>query len=228
MATRTSTATLADLKKRVRERADMVDSEFVDDTEGDSELVRLIQQSYRKLYNLVVSSFSDFYVEDPVEFTISSGNTYDLDTDFYKLVGVDYSSGGRWVVVPPFNFNNRNVSNSRIQRGVHSTLRYRLMGSVLRFIPTDNATGTYRYWYIKKPNVPVDDSDTIEGYNGWDEFVVIDAAIKCKDKEESDIRYLVAELEQLKNDIIMHAQSRDEGESQSVQDVQQYDEDFYF
>lgn len=223
MATQTSTVTLEDLKKRVLERADMVNSNFIDDTSGDSELVRYIQQSYRKLYNLVITSFSDWYVEDPVEFTVASGeNTYTLGDTFYKLVGVDfYLSNSRWIEVRPFNFNERNrlgLGTASLP-GYHRTIRYRLMGNKLRFIPIDNAAGTYRYWYVAKPSVPESDSDTIEGYNGWDEYVILDAAIKCKDKEESDVRLLVSEREQLKEEILINAKSRDESGTDKITDV---------
>lgn len=221
MATQTSTVTLSELKSRVLERADMVNSSFIDDTSGDSELVRYIQQSYRKLYNLVITSFSDWFVEDPVEFEITSGNTYTLDTDFYKLVGVDfYLSNSRWVEVRSFNFNERNrLGLTPNMPGFHKVIRYRLMGNKLRFIPSDSCTGTYRYWYVAKPSVPVSDADTIEGYNGWDEYVVIDAAIKCKDKEESDVRLLVAERAKLEEEILINARSRDESGTDRVTDV---------
>lgn len=219
MATQISTATLANLKKRVLERADMQNSYFVDDTAGDSELVRYIQLSYRKLYNKILSAFSDWYAEDPVEFTISSGNTYTVDQDFYKLLGVDFKLNGLWVEIRPFNFSQRNIPFTIDRNGYHPNIRYRLMGSKLRFIPTDEATGTYRYWYIAKPNIPTELTDTIDGENGWDEYVVCDAAAKCLAKEESDASYLLAERDQWLEDIMIHASNRDEGGTETVEDV---------
>lgn len=215
MPTQVSTATLSELRTRVRERADMVDSDFV----TDSELNTYIQQSYRKLYNLIVTTFSDWYVEDPVEFTISSGNEYTLPATFYKLIAVDFKLNGSWIEVKRYTMTERNRRTSGAFRVFHPTIMYRLMNNKLRFIPTDNATGTYRYWAVNKPNVPTADSDTIEGENGWDEFVVLDAAIKCLNKEESDVSLLVLEQQQVKEDILINANSYDEGGSERVEDV---------
>jgi len=215
MPTQVSTATLSDLRTRVRERADMVDSDFV----TDSELTTYIQLSYRKLYNLVVTTFSDWYVEDPVEFTISSGNTYTLPSTFYKLVAVDFLLNGRWIEVRRYTMTERNRQTSGAFRTFHPSIMYRLMNNKLRFIPTDNALGTYRYWAVNKPSIPVDDADTIEGENGWDEFVVLDAAIKCLNKEESDVSVLLLEQNQIKEDILINANSYDEGGSERVQDI---------
>ena len=231
MATDSSIVTLAELKKRVLERADMVNSDFIDDTEGNSELVRYIQQSYRALYNIIINAFADFYVEDPVEFTLSPGeSTYTLPSDFYRLVGVDFETNGNWQEIKVFNFNERNRTNNVWRRGFVRSIRYRLMGNKLRFTPTDQADGKYRYWYIKKPEVPVDDTDTIDGFNGWDEYVVVDAAMKCLDKEESDYQLLLIEREQLKNDIMSNAGTRDESGVQTVQDVNNsydYEDEFF-
>lgn len=219
MATQVSTETLANLRLRVREQADMVNSDFV----SEEELTRYIQQSYRKLYNLVITAFGDWYTQDPVSFTISSGNEYTLDTDFYKLVGVDHDYNGNWVEIRSFNFNERNKRNSApTAYGYHPILRYRLIGDKLRFIPTDQATGDFRYWYIPKPNVPVDDTDTIEGYNGWDQYIVLDAAIKCLVKEETDVTELMQERAQAEQDILINAQTRDEGDTETVEDVSSY------
>lgn len=226
MATQTSTATLAELRTRVRQRADMVDSDFV----TDAELNTYIQQSYRKLYNLVVTTFSDWYVDDPVEFSITSGNTFTLPATFYKLIAVDFKLNGKWIEVPRFNINERNRQTAGRFRIFHPTIKYRLMNNKLRFIPTDDATGDYRYWAVSKPSVPTDDADTIEGENGWDEFVVLDSAIKCLNKEETDATMLIMEQQQIKEDILINANSYDEGGSERVEDIHagSYDDEDLF
>lgn len=229
MATAVSTVTLAELKKRVREHADMVDSDFVSDESGDSELTRFIQQSYRKLYNKVVETFSDWYAEDPLEFTISSGNSYTLPDNFYKLSGVDFKvNNGKWVALQPFNFARRNMERTGLRWSPR--IRYRLRGRKLLFIPTDDCEGDYRVWFIAKPTIPVDDTDEIEGENGWDEYVVLDAAIKCLLKEESDARGLMALRDEVYESIIINASTADEGGSETITDVhaEEYDEDLYY
>lgn len=219
--------TLAQLKTKVRERADMVYSKFV----GDDELAGYISNSYAKFYDLVTSSYVDDYVNDPFSFTISSGNSYTFTEaeNFYKLVGVDFYDGGQWTEVRNFNFNQRNVSNTGFYiNRYHSKLRYKLMGSKqLIFIPTDDATGTYRYWGIPKASPLEDDADEMDGYNGWEEWIVWDSAIKCLVKEESDISVHMAERAKLEQDILVAAKTRDTGECERITDVYAGDIDYY-
>lgn len=63
--------------------------------------------------------------------------------------------------------------------------------------------------------LPVDGDD----FNGWSEYVVIDAAIKCLIKEESDVTVLLAEKAAIKKRIEDMAANRDSGEPECVTDV---------
>lgn len=219
--------TLAQLKTRVRERADMVYSKFV----SDAELTGYISNSYARFYDMVTSAYVDDYVNDPFQFTISSGNSYvfTANENFYKLVGVDFLDGGQWCEVRNFNFNQRNTTaNAFNTNRYHPVLRYKLMGSKqLLFIPTDQATGTYRYWGIPNAAVLATDTDEIDGYNGWEELIIIDAAIKCLLKEESDVNDLKVERKLLYDEILAAAKNRDTGESERITDVYAGDIDYY-
>ncbi len=228
MSTQSSIVTLGELKKRVLEKADMVDSPFIDDTDGDSELVRVIQQSYRSLYNVIATTYKDYFIGDPVTFSIASGaSTFTLDATFLKLAGVDRDlGGGQWRKIRAFNFAERNNQNDRLYRNYYPVIRYRIIGNRLMFTPAEQAAGDYRYWFTPKPIVPIDEDDTIEGYNGWDDFIVVDAAIKCLVKEESDVSVLLMERNQLRQDIIENAMIRDESEVDVIQDVNRDTDDF--
>jgi len=208
--------TLAQLKQRVRERADMVYSLFV----SDEELQRYISSSFADFYDQVVKVYADHYVDDPVSFSIASGNTHTIDENFYKLKGVDFLDGSEWVEVRSFNFNERNSTQQgdRLRR-YHPKLRYRLVGNKLRFIPTDQAIGSYRYWYVPLYTPLEDDDDEMDGLNGWEEYIVIDAAIKCLLKEETSVKELIALRQEWKEIIAESAQNRDAGESESITDV---------
>ncbi len=136
--------------------------------------------------------------------------------------------GGRWKEVRAFSFSERNDRNDRLARNYFPTVRYRIIGNRLMFTPAENAAGDYQYWFTPKPIVPVDDTDTVEGYNGWDEYIVLDSAIKCLNKEESDVSVLIRERDMLKTEIIENAMIRDDGEVEVIQDVRynQYDDDW--
>lgn len=188
----TDTITLVNLRTKARERADMVSSLFV----TDSELNGYIQESYKELYDLLVDAVEDYNLTSLSDSTttITTGNTFNLPTDHYKLRGVDdLTDAQNPRTVRKFNFGERNdyLFSERLSLGAEfSDVLYRVAGSKIYILPPDKAARVYRIWYVPLPTVPTSDSDTIDAINGWAEYVIIDAAIKCRIKEESDVREL--------------------------------------
>lgn len=213
-----SSITLSDLKTRARDQADMTDSDFISDTE----LLFYINSSYTELYDILVSSFEDYYVAPPTSFTISAGQTnYTLPTDFYKLRGVDYLvSGSNYLTLPKFNFAKRNQNSL-----VFSTARrlsgreYRIVGNKLYIEPSESAPGSYRLWYTPSATLLVSDSDTVNGVNGWEEYIVVDTAIKMLAKEESDTSHLERQRARLLERITNLSQNRDYDQPETIADV---------
>jgi len=214
-----ATITVGTIKTRARNKADMVNSNFI----GETELLAYVNESYFAFYDLMVSRFEDYNLGDPTSFTISSGSsTHTVDADFYKLVGIDKSYGGdRWYPLrsTPWRSRNRKYSGY-IGRGQYPMVSYRLTGTKIRFTPEDSAAGDYRYWYIPLATALTQDSDTIERYNGFEELVVIDTAIKMLAKEESDINYLLMERQRLEARILEMAQQRDINEPGRIEEVE--------
>jgi hypothetical protein len=71
-------------------------------------------------------------------------------------------------------------------------------------------------------NIPVyfwSDAATLDGISGWEEFVVIDAAIKAGIKEESEISDLRIQKAEMLKDIEDMAEARDIGQAHHVSDV---------
>lgn len=216
--------TLAELKKRVRRRADMERSQFV----SDVELAEYINLSYKELYDLLVATFEDYYTLDPVEFTLNQGEyIFPLPDDFYKLRGVDgkltvSSSTSDYQTLQPFNFQERNTRNREFNRAIFGvvSLTYRIVNNSLYIYPQEAAKGQYRIWYVPRANDLINDTDTVDGVNGWEEYIIIDAAIKMLGKEESDTTVLKEEKERIKMRIIDMAANRDAGSSERITDVQ--------
>lgn len=210
--------TLAALRTRVRFKANMENSQFC----TDSEINQYINDAYQSLYDLLVGKFEDYYVTGPSSFTIATdANTYSLPATFYKLLGVDRSIGGsEYFPLKQFSFRDRNLKRINSRRlGLAPNLEYRIFGDTLYIVPEDQAAGDYRIWYVPKAVLMSADSDTMEGVNGWEEMVVVDAAIKCLIKEESDTQALMVEREIMRKRIDELALNRDVGESQQIQDV---------
>jgi len=206
--------TLLDMRTRVRHRANMEESEFV----GNIELNQYINSSYQELYDILVTTFEDYYTLPPVTFTLTTLLPYyTLPSDFYKLRGVDAaSSGTNYYSLLPFNFINRNDNDNVVN---NFATRYRIVGSRLYITPEDTSAGNYRLWYVPIATILSSDISTLDGINGWEEYVVVDAARKCLAKEESDTRSLVAEKAELKQRIINSASKRDSGMTKTISDV---------
>lgn len=64
------------------------------------------------------------------------------------------------------------------------------------------------------------DSTTVDGVSGWEEYIVLDAAIKAMGKEESNIQELMAEKMAMKQRLIDMAANRDIANPATVADVQ--------
>lgn len=213
-------STLSALRSRARQRADMENSQFV----ADSEINQYINDAYAELYDLLVSRFEDYFLDEPVDFTITSGSSYSLPSDFYKLAGIDKASFNTdYYALRPFSFANRNNNtNTNKLRGINTDVQYRIVGDKIRFVPEQNAPGSYRIWYIPSYTPLSSDSDaisTVISRNNWDDYIVITAAMKMLAKEESDISVLMMERQKIEARIEEMAQNRDIGDTDRITDV---------
>lgn len=220
--------TLEELKQQARQRADMEESEFV----SDAELTAYINASLAELHDLLIASYCDDYVMEEHSFTADGTLLeYALPADFYKLRGVDVrtSSGGSWATVKRFNFNKRNEDQNNFSLNLAGDvfMEYRLVGSNIRFNRVPSANMEFRIYYHPLATKLVDDSDAYDDVNQYGEYVVVDAAIKCLAKEESDTRVLMSQKEALRQRIISMAANRDANEPASVSDVYAENSDAY-
>ena len=211
------TVTLLTLKTQVREAANMENSLFV----SDAELGRYIDMSYAELYDLLVKTFENYYTLGPIEATLSSGNSLPLPADFYKLVGIDTKFGGSWYPIKPFEMAERGrwVNANKLAYVGMINIAYKIIKDAIVFYPESSATGTYRYWYIPKRTSLTSDIVTIDGVNGWHQYIIIDAAIKCLQKEESDVSALMAEKQAMISRIESMAPARDAGAPKRIADT---------
>lgn len=181
------TITLANLRTRVRERADMVNSQFI----TDSELNGYIDLSYSGFYDLLIEE-ENYYFGTSANATVSSGNAIPLPSNFYRLIGLDDLTNPDYpLTVRKFNFAERNdFRNMYLTLSNFSDVFYSIYGSNILLEPNSLAQKTYKLWYIPHRTVLTADGDTVDSVNGWIEWVIIDAAIKCLQKEESDTKDL--------------------------------------
>lgn len=195
--------TLLQLRDRCKQESDNVNSSFISDPEWNN----LINASYQELYGLITSAFgNDYFVQTPASgYTFQTDGINDhfaLPADFYKLLAVDIQllSPNYWVALKPFMMSERND-----------------FGYLGTMIPM--AGQTLRLLYVPRAITLSADTDAIDGVNGWEEYVVVDAAIKALVKEESDVTAFAARkaglLERLQGEIT----NRDAGSPATVSDV---------
>ena len=221
-----ATVTLLELRTRARQRSDMVNSGFI----SDSELNAYVNASYAELYDLLVSKHGEDYFVNQYNFTTTTNNeTYALPDDFYKLEGVDLQldTSNNWVSLKRFEFAERNIPQIWDIKFV-DFIRYRVFGNNIRFSPVPQSHQSIRVWYVPLPDKLVKDTDSFSGINGFEEYIVIDVAIKMLTKEESDVSTLMAEKAAMKQRIEVMAEARDEGQPSRVQDINSLSSNYYY
>ena len=60
---------------------------------------------------------------------------------------------------------------------------------------------------------------TVDGVNGWEEFIIVDACIKALAKEESDVSVFAARKQGLQARLNSEVENRDASSSQQVADI---------
>ena len=217
-----NTTTLAQLITRVRQRADMVGSTFV----SDSEVVDYINVAMAEIHDLLVDKYEDYFVSSTT-YTLPADNPGTLPSDFYKALGVDFLSGGLTYRMMRFTFQERNMYNApAIVASRIADTRYAIQGNKIKFIPSPATSGIAKLHYI--PEAQQFDagstSTTIVSLapqiaKGYEEYLVVDAAIKCLMKEESNTQPHMIYKEQLRKRLEAASANRDAGESSKITDV---------
>ena len=218
-----SVMSLLQLRTAVRQRADIVNNTaFFPDVELNS----YINMSIAELYDLLIQKYgNNYFVQESQFSTDGASDVFALPPDFFKGLGVDliYNDvpNGR-ITLRPYNFADRNrlvYPNAQVTFGLMSNLRYRFEGSNIKFIPLPSAGQKISIWYIPRVKWLSADTDTCDGISGWLEYVIVDAAIKCLQKEESDCTVLMAQKAALIERIESAAENRDAGFPATVQDT---------
>ena len=232
--TETGVMALGEIRLRAQQRADRVNSNFVTTAEWNS----YINQSSFELYYLLVTEWEDYFLAPPVFLTttgassylLPDGTLYNAAPPFYKMLGVDLAIGGGgpsnnqlgFITLQRFNWMERNKyvfpSLTANYLGVYNC-QYKIMQNQLYLIPTLQANQNLRIWYIPRLNSMLKDTDVLDGISGWTEYVIVDAAIKALQKEESDTTVLMVQKQALLKRIEDSAMNRDAGSPATITNV---------
>lgn len=210
-----------------RQRANMEASQFV----TDSEILSLLERANRELYDMLVQSFAEYYISS-TQFTLIPGqDLYPVPTDFYKLQGVDLVQSfdaNQRLTLKPFMFAERNQYGAGTFYGAfnNSYLRYNLEGNNLRFRPLPQQAAVVELFYVPVAKTltvsltpAAGEQNAIDAINGYDEYLILDAAINMLIKEESDVTALQAQKQETIARVTKVSAIRDIGMPPRVTDV---------
>jgi len=194
----------------------------------DTLLTRWINQSYSKLYDLIISVAPEHFRSSDTINLVSGTYTYALSSeiaDFYKGMGADVLlESGYYNPMGTFPWEERHIYAGNVTTS-RADLLYCYMGDKMHLIPVPGWTNTagIQVWYIPTPTVLVGGGspNTIDTFNSWDEYIVADVCRKCAIKEEAPTKDLVELSRELKADILVAAKQRDFAHSQSIRSVSQ-------
>lgn len=222
----------AELEQRVRERADMVGSEFV----TGPEIYRYLEAAWQEFYSILVASGEDLFVRRAT-LTPNAGDmlgTEDLDfisTEDGDLIAIGNAGSLRTYVNLPTSFKAlrlvRHTDGFQLRKATLNDyellqnsarpgkpLYYRLEIDPrndyvrMELLPTMDESYTLEVFYV--PQIALAEflstSDIGRLVRGWDEYLVLTAAGKCLSKEESEVANLMKErellIERIKSDLV--------------------------
>lgn len=215
-------------------KADKLHSEYLTTDEWNFN----INQSANELYDICVTKYGENYFMAPYllvpltgseAYALPNGLLYSGAPAIYKLLGVDVNIGGgtsspnaSWVPVSRFNWSDRDrYTTFPGQAGALNNvyqMSYRQMGDSLFIIPA-SSNQTVRLSYVPVLRQMLKDTDMMPfSISGWSEYVILDAAIKAMDKQESfeKVESLTQKKMALIERIETTAANRDAGQPNSV------------
>ena len=192
------TVTREELRDRVRQRADVVSDNHC----TDAEINDLLNEGISEHWDLLVSCAPPDYYASSSSISVSAGTeAYSLPADFYRLRAVQVREGSdEYRPIGP-------LQDADIQR-------YRI----------PNASATVRVRYITTATKLDDDNDTFDGVNGWEELVVLYAAIDILSKRGQDPSFLIAKRDRFVERIKLNVM-RDAGEPPRIRRASQRNDD---
>lgn len=208
--------TLLQLRDRSKQRANMENSEFVSDSEWNS----YINYSISELRDILISKVgNDYFASSTSISLLANQDTYALPSDFYKLLWAEIlGNDGYYYKMKRFEVTERNYGRSPLNYYI-TDLKYRLRNDSIVFNNQNYSTAnTVRVWYTPVFTALSLDADVLNGFNGWDEFVILKSARKALVKEETPTGELDQELAVMYARLETMGDNRDQGEPMRVYD----------
>jgi hypothetical protein len=208
---------LSDLRQRFYDRFDEGSSQYIDQAQAN----RLINEAGRHLHNWIVSESEDYIVRIyPIQVNVNQQD-YPLPSDFFKdlkVWGVYTQTSGNipyyWPLMKLMKNEFRGGPATVFRYPFYGPFGYLILGQFLRITPIPVYNNfNLEMWYAPHYAELINDSDVVDVSvaPGWDEFIVNQAVIGAKLKEEADVADLVARNREIKDMIQQQVINRDLG-----------------
>ncbi len=217
------TVTLGDLATRVRYIADLVNNQFVTDTM----IYQFINDGNSVLYNKLLRADPERYMREHTP-TIDANGEFSTEATYFGTIAIDWSedsNSGIWHNVPRIfateaNAYDHDNDDSGVPSGWHpifdTTVAY---GVRIRLLPNPSSRYTIRHKYTVAPAELTVAGQIIDGISGWEEYLVLYAAIKCKIREESSTTALENQLARYEEELDSMIEARNVTEAGRVIDT---------
>lgn len=181
-----ATQTLLEMRDRAKVRADFDDAASAGFM-TDAKWTEFINQGCQKVYHLLVKARGhEFYVTQDDFNTVAGTSEYAMPSDHFLTLSlhVAASSGSSWRRVKGWQESDLGRLWSAT-RGTHSDVYGRVQATNVVLLPTPTQVFRVRHRYVPTFTKLTADGDTFDGVNGWEEMVVLHAAMAALKKEGS-------------------------------------------
>ena len=190
----------------------------------DAELNNYLNDALVELHSLLVTVYRPGQWGVTQQGMTVSAGTYigNLDSfgDFGRLLKVSLPYNNKYIPLEP---GDRTVDVLDLDPITWTPWNVRYYLSLadpineIHFSRPPSANTNVVVYYLRSP--PVLSADGNSSWMGWDEYVILDAMIKAREKEEDDISSLVAQKNALQARIRAQAEPLDMGRAATVQDA---------
>lgn len=203
------------LKRQARELADSETSAPEEAHVDDPELLGYFNASLGIWHGLITKAVPERYEATPQTITADGSIGYALPADYFATLGVDYEfDTDAYIELDRLMVPERNK-----YPGTGLAVAYRIRGDEVALFPRP-LSGTYKHLYVKTATLFVDNgSSSIDGVNGWEQWMVHDVAVRMLNKAQIDSTALVKERDRIQREMEIAAADREMGTPMRVVDT---------
>lgn len=203
--------TVASMIERARRRADLTNTRFV----TDATLLVELNDYLRELHEILADAYDDYSLSEHDITTAANTRGYALPEDLYTVKGVDQLSGGDWVPLKRYEFDDR---HNRQNVGGSGVYRYRLQAAQLYLDRNPAAGVSIKIWYVPK-YTDLTSGQSYDDYNGWSKLPVVRLAAFIREMQDLDSTPQLREAARLEERVRAASRNRDTGEAPKIRNV---------